>query len=200
MARRAGDGDRDSALIVAPALQVVCPSRDRHRKHRRRQASMSSTISPERATRPVLALRPTRADPVVVKYAKAAPPPPRVIPAARPMATTFLFMKRFISSVYAPWVELTANLGAGFATRSPQARRPNSACGSTRRPRNREPAVLGYCEGATSLPLGAARRGGGAPPAKTRNTSDALDAENRCRSLLLRRVEARISARESRNT
>ena len=58
------------------------------------------------------------------------------------------------------------NMGAGFATRSPQARRPNSACGSTRRPRNRRPAASGYDGGATALPVDAARRGGKAPPAR----------------------------------
>ena len=55
-------------------------------------------------------------------------------------------------------------MGGGFATRSPQARRPNSACGSMLRPRNREPnEELGCCRRAESISVGATARGGNAP-------------------------------------
>jgi hypothetical protein len=55
-------------------------------------------------------------------------------------------------------------MGGGFATRSPQVRRPNSTCRSMLRPRNREPnEELGCCRRAESISVGATARGGNAP-------------------------------------
>ena len=71
--------------------------------------------------------------PVVLQYANA--PPPMLIAraaTAAPAISFFFIVNRFIRD--APWIELVTRLGVGFATRSTQARRPNMACGSSRRP------------------------------------------------------------------
>src|SRR5580692_7541901 len=78
-------------------------------------------------------LLPVAADPVPLpfelKYAKAAPAAPRDRPTARPMVTALLSKKRFMGLLLLI-VRIADGLlvqDVGFATRSPQARRPNAA-------------------------------------------------------------------------
>src|SRR5436305_14794391 len=84
------------------------------------------------------ALDPTVAEPepepAAVKYAIAAPPPPRTMAAVAAPAMIFFFrVNFFIVMMLLGMSEMKLRLGVGFATRSSQARRPRTACGSSRR-------------------------------------------------------------------